>query len=438
MINNKLNYTKKEIAISMKTVFTTKLLFVIVLILTISFNSQSQTSLIWARQLGTDKEEYVHSHVVDKDGNIYISGNTQGIMNEKNFGKTDGFITKIDSSGTTKWSRQFGTVEDEDIQWSAIDSKGNIYITGFTSGILNSMNHGKEDIFVIKYSPDGEKIWTKQIGSDSTDQAFNIYIDKKDFIYITGSTSGKLGESTFGSQDAFIIKLDSKGNTIFTHQFGTSDRDGCAAVTGDNNGNIYVCGSTFSNLDGVNKGFMDGFMGKFTDKGELIKISQFGTDGFDIATSILVDNDNNVYVGGTTSGNFAAQQQGEGDCFLTKFSNKGNIVWSNQFGTEKHDGIKGLAFNPKSSENILVSGLLNLPPAHAFIRMYKKDGSLAWERNLIPDGETKDASGKDISIDTNGNIYQVGLTASNLFGALIGVTDFYVIKLRLDTPGISK
>ena len=55
MINNKLNYTKNEIAISMNTVFTTKLLFVIVLILTISFNSQSQTSLIWARQLGTDK-----------------------------------------------------------------------------------------------------------------------------------------------------------------------------------------------------------------------------------------------------------------------------------------------------------------------------------------------------------------------------------------------
>ena len=416
----------------MKAAITKKLLFVILVMLTISFNSQSQTSVIWARQLGTDKEEYVHNHLVDKDGNIYISGNTLGIMNNQNYGKTDGFITKIDSLGNTNWSRQFGSAEDEDIQWSAIDSKGNIYITGFTKGVLNTKNYGKEDIFVIKYSPDGRKDWTKQIGSDSTDQAFNIFIDKKDFIYITGSTSGKLGESIFGSQDAFIMKLDDKGNIIFTHQFGTNDRDGCSSITGDYSGNIYVCGSTFSNLGGVNKGFMDGFIGKFTNSGVLIKITQFGSEGFDMATTILVDNDKSIYVGGTTSGDFSSQQSGEGDCFLSKFSPEGDILWSNQFGTPKHDGVKGLAFNPKSSENILVSGLLNLPPAQAFIRMYKKDGSLVWEKNLLTEGDAKDASGKDISLDNKGNIYQIGLTASGLFGSLIGVTDFYVIKLKAD------
>jgi hypothetical protein len=177
---------------------------------------------------------------------------------------------------------------------------------------------------------------------------------------------------------------------------------------------------------------MDGFIGQFTENGSLVKYTQFGSEGFDIPTSIIPDNEKHIYVGGTTSGNFASQQKGEGDCFLLKFNLNGDLLWKDQFGTNKHDGVKGLAFNSLISENILVSGILNLPPAHAFIRMYKKDGSLLWEKSMIEEGDNRDASGKDISIDNEGFIYHLGLTSSGLFGNLIGVCDFYLVKLKLD------
>lgn len=403
-----------------------------VLLAVVSINMQSQTNAIWGKQFGTDQEEYVRNHLLDKNGFIYVSGNTKGVISEKNYGKNDGFLSKIDSSGNIMWSRQFGSSEDEDIQWSAMDSKGFIYILGTTSGVIGSNKFGKEDIFLVKYSSDGQKIWANQYGSDSTDIATGIYINKKGNIYLAGSTMGKMGDSAFGNQDAIVMKLDNDGTPEYVKQFGSAGYDGCNAVTGDTQDNLYIVGSTFGILGTENKGLMDIYTGIFSEKDMQIKFSQFGSEGFDVPTSILADDKNNIYVGGTTSGNLAGQQMGEGDCFLTKLTNEGTLVWNKQFGTDKHDGIKGLAFNPKNSDHILVSGLQNLPPAHAFVRMYKKDGNLLWEKKLIPDGSNKDASGKDVSIDNMGNIYHIGLTASELYGAMKGVTDYYIVKIKLD------
>jgi hypothetical protein len=402
------------------------------IILAININSEAQTSFIMGRQYGTTEAEYARNHVADRNGNLYVSGNTKGIMDDKNFGNYDGYITKLDSTGNTIWTKQFGSDGIEDIQWSAIDNKGNIFVTGTTTGSLGDSNFGQTDFFLVKFSSEGKKIWTKQFGSDSTDIATGIFADYKGYIYLTGSTLGVLGKSTSGDQDAFMMKLDSTGIPVYTIQFGTTSRDGCSAITGDNFGNLYVCGSTFGNIGSTNNGFMDGFVGQFTEDGILTKCTQFGSEGFEIPTSILSDNEKNIYVGGSTSGNFASEQKGEGDCFLVKLNLRGDLLWKDQFGTNKHDGIKGLAFNAEISDNILVSGILNLPPAHAFIRMYKKDGSFLWEKSLIAEGDNRDASGKDISIDNKGYIYHLGLTSSSLYGNLIGVDDFYLVKLKLD------
>ena len=118
---------------------------------------------------------------------------------------------------------------------------------------------------------------------------------------------------------------------------------------------------------------------------------------------------------------------------MLKISEKGDILWNKQFGTKNHDGVRSIDFNSKISDNILVSGILNLPPAQGFIRMYKKNGVLLWERNFIAKGENLGTSGKDAGFDNKGNFYHMGLTGANLFGTLIGGSDIYLVKLGLDS-----
>jgi hypothetical protein len=82
---------------------------------------------------------------------------------------TDIFLVKYNSSGTKQWTRQFGapsflekskyssssqmtTSEDKGIG-VAVDSSGNIYVTGNTEGGMDgNTNSGKNDIFLVKYN----------------------------------------------------------------------------------------------------------------------------------------------------------------------------------------------------------------------------------------------------------------------------------------------
>lgn len=416
----------------MKITFGKRAIIAILTLIMATGISKSQTNFIWGKQFGSEKDDYVLNQVIDANGNLYVAGKTTGIIDTKNFGKNDGFLTKIDSSGNIIWSRQFGTPEEEDEQWCAIDKSGNVYITGTTTGDLNGKNAGMEDIFIVKYNSDGKMLWSKQFGTPGTDIAKGIYADNKGNIYVTGATGGKLGQASFGKNDCFIMKLDDSGNKIFTSQFGTPEDDYCYFIDGGPGSDILVCGTTWGNLAGKNKGFIDGFTGQFTEKGDLIKYNQFGSEGFDIPMVLKMDSEKNIYVGGSTSGNFGGNQAGEGDAFLLKLNEKGDILWNNQFGTKNNDGVRAISYNPDISDNLLISGIMNLPPAQGFIRMYKNDGSMVWERSFLGSGGKNLSSGKDVDFDNKGNFYHIGLTGANLFGNLTGIHNYYIVKYRLD------
>jgi hypothetical protein len=409
----------------MKTLFRPSRIIMSVLLFVACIHARSQTSFVWGKQFGSQEEDYSLNHVADKDGNIYVAGKTRGSMDSPNQGENDGYITKIDSLSNTIWTKQFGTPQNDDVQWSAIDEKGCVYIAGITLGSMEGKNRGKEDIFVVKYDPDGNRVWTRQFGTDSTDMAQGIYNDKKGGIYIAGGTMGALGEKSFGSMDGFIMKLNEDGEKLYVSQFGTSGNDDAVGISG-NDESLFVTGTTWGDLGGKNQGMIDAFAGIFDADGKPVKFIQFGTDGFDVGLQIIADHENNLYVGGSTSGNLEQNQQGEGDCFLSKINSAGEVEWSRQFGTPNHDGVRGIEFNKKASDNILVSGVMNLPPAKTFLRMVDPKGNLLWEKIFLG------ASGKDASLGDNGNIYLLALTGENIFGKLIGVTDVILVKIRLD------
>jgi hypothetical protein len=388
-------------------------------------NAKSQTNFVWGRQFGSTGEDYTLNHVADKDGNIYVAGKTMGSMDGQNQGENDGYIIKMDSLSNIIWTKQFGTPKNDDVQWSAIDEKGCVYVTGITLGSMEGKNRGKEDIFVVKYNPDGNLAWTKQFGTDSTDMAQGIYTDKKGGIYIAGGTMGKLGDKSFGSMDGFVMKINENGGKVYVSQFGTSGNDNAVGISGDGK-SLFITGTTWGDLGGKNLGMIDAFAGIFSFDGKPVRFIQFGTDGFDIGLQIIGDKENNLYVGGSTSGNLEQNQQGEGDCFLTKINSGGEVEWNRQFGTPNHDGVRGIGYNKNISDNILVSGVINLPPAKTFLRMYDPKGNLLWEKIFLG------ASGKDVSLADNGNLYLLGLTGENIFGKLIGVTDVILVKIKLD------
>jgi hypothetical protein len=394
----------------------------------------SQPNFIYGKQIGSDKDAVAYSPVADNNGNVYIAGDTKGALAGQYFGKTDGFVIKYDSTGNTIWTKQFGTGQDDGIKWLALDHIGNIYVTGYTNGTLNEKSFGKEDVIVAKLDINGNIEWQKQFGSDSTDVGNAIYVDTKGNIYIAGATKGTVAEMSYGKVDCIILKLDNKGNIIWKKQFGTAKDDVCQGITGDSTDNIYICGYTFGDLAAKNKGSLEAFIGKFTDKGEQVKMFQSGTNGFVMPGHITVDKEQNIYVAGSTGGDLGGKNQGEGDSFLSKLNKNFELIWTQQFGTKKWDGINGIALNEQISGNIVISGCQNWPSCQSFIRIYSKDGKLLWANNYVAGGKNGGTCGKGVCIDNKGNIYHSGNTGGNLFKSIEKPEghDIFLIKLSMD------
>jgi hypothetical protein len=416
----------------MKKLFNPKWTIILSLLVSLSGNAGAQTDFIWGKQFGTDKYESGFNTLTDQSGNVYVVGYTTGDLSGKSFGKTDSFITKLDSTGNVIWTKQFGTPEDDWLLDLTIDNTGNLYVTGATTGVLEGKNFGKEDIMIVKIADAGNIEWQKQYGTDSTEVGNAVYLDMKGDIYIVGVTKGLIGKSAFGKADCFILKLDNNGNKILVSQFGTTGDDVCEGITADEASTLYLCGITTGDLAAKNKGKSDAFVGKFNSNGEMIKLVQFGTDENDRVGKIAVDKEKNIFAGGSTAGALEGVQQGQGDAFLTKMNENLDIIWIRQFGTPKWDGINGLDINEKVSDNILVSGCQNWPSCQSYIRMYKKDGTLLWVKQFVASGINGGTCGVGVCIDDKGNIYHTGNTGANLFNSNQGDHDIFIIKQALD------
>ena len=104
--------------------------------------------------MGTPSEEYPKNLIIDKDNNIFISGDTWGQFSGcVNKGKYDIFLMKLDSNGNRKWVKMVGSNKNDICNDMVYDGKDGIYICGYTEGSLpGCKNYGGTDAFLIKFS----------------------------------------------------------------------------------------------------------------------------------------------------------------------------------------------------------------------------------------------------------------------------------------------
>ncbi|MEH2436116.1 MAG: SBBP repeat-containing protein [Nostoc sp.] len=238
---------------------------------------------------------------VDKDGNSIAVGWTQGLVREsdpsRQLLKYDAWVSKVDTTGQVKWVQQLGSINQGlDFAWGVdTDSKGNIYVTGWTTGDIGTKvgkkGLGGRDIWISKFTPDGSEVWAKQFGSPDDDGMYlsDMQIDDKDNIFVIGESNGKLGKGQKDqSYNAFVARFDTDGNNKWIQQFGSKNNlDYPTGVTTDGKGNLFVTGTTdglLGNSGGVNTSALDGWLAQLdVNKGKLQKFIGSSNDVISIA-----------------------------------------------------------------------------------------------------------------------------------------------------------
>ncbi len=212
----------------------------------------SAGTLAWRTQFSLPAA--IHGIAINTSREVQVAGGTASALDgNANAGGLDVFAIKYDSAGARLWTRQLGTANDDMAFGIATDSSGNVYLAGDTAGDLDgNINAGGNDAFVVKYDSSGNKLWTRQLGTAAADHAAGVVTDASGNVYVAGHTEAGLdGNTNIGYVDIFIAKYDGAGNKLWTRQTGSDVGDFTSGIAIDASGNIYVTGSTDSfTLDG--------------------------------------------------------------------------------------------------------------------------------------------------------------------------------------------
>jgi hypothetical protein len=314
-------------------------------------------TLAWTRQFGTSSSDTANGIATDASGNVYATGYTEGALEGASAGSDDAFIRSYDSNGNHRWTRQFGTSSNDVALGIATDANGNVYAAGYTGGALEGTSAGGRDAFIRSYDSSGTHRWTRQFGTSSYDDAHGIAADANGNVYATGSTGGALEGTNAGNGDAFIRSYDSEGNHRWTRQFGTISSENAYGIAADANGNVYATGYTFGALEGTSVGDRDAFISSYDSSGALRWTRQFGTSRSDTASGIATDANGNVYIAGHTEGALEGPNAGNYDAFIRSYDSSGNHRWTRQFGTSSYDDAHGAATD--ANGNVYTTGETN-------------------------------------------------------------------------------
>ncbi len=382
-------------------------------------NPGGPPTLAWFVQNGTMEgvlHDYANDIALDASGDLFVVGKAAGDLDgQSNNGRGDLFISKYSSDGDFIWTVLNGSEEDDEIRGLVLDNvRGYLYITGDTFGDLDGyVNSGGRDILLSKYNLDGDHQWTVVNGGIESDIGYDVALDSEGNVYMTGMTENGLnGNSSHAGRDIFISKYNPDGDHQWTQQPGTNNYEYGYEIAVDSDDNVVVVGYTGGDLDGnVSLGFTDVIVTKYTSTGSRLWTEQLGTDSYDNGYSIVLDSDNNIYIGGDTWGNWNGTNNGEIDVFIAKLDSDGDLQWITQMGTVEREWIRGIDLD--SASNIYVTGATagalygnsNLGEYDYFLSKLDNDGVLQW---TIQDGTVATDQAESIVLDPVDNIFVAG------------------------------
>lgn len=264
----------------------------------------------------------------DNDGNVYVCGNSDSSGGTG----TEIIIAKFNTNGSDLWQRRLGNAGENTAGGIAVDTSGNVYITGTVDGTAMT---------VAKYNTSGVLQWQRELTSAAGPSGAAIAIDSSGNLFIAASL-------TQTGAAALICKYNNSGVLQWQRTLGfvnSSPRGVDIAV--DSTGNAYI-GGYFTDTATSSQDF---FLAKYNTSG-FIQWQRKLHGNNDLVTGVACDSNNNVYALGYTDlgANF--------NYILVKYDTNGTIQWQRSLGTSLQEISGGMAVDVAG--DVYVSGYVTI------------------------------------------------------------------------------
>ncbi|MGI9605766.1 MAG: hypothetical protein ACR2P0_06470 [Acidimicrobiales bacterium] len=293
----------------------------------------------WQSQLGSDAPDSSFGVAAAPNGDVVVAAATEGSLAGDHGGSRDIYVARFSGEGEPSWSIQLGGEASESPLGISVAPDDSVYVGGFTDGSFAGDNAGSADIWVARFDADGSELWRSQFGGDGWDRGFDVTAFDSG-VYITGYTASVLDpETNHEGFDGFAARFDAAGEMQWIRQFGTDAADWGQGSSLAADGGLYVTGYTEGAMAGDHLGDKDGFIIRLTPGGETVWVQQFGSPALDWPQGVGTTNDGGVVVAGSTEGDLDGSNAGERDAFIAAFSETGEQQFISQLGTAAADSV---------------------------------------------------------------------------------------------------
>ncbi|MEI8135300.1 MAG: SBBP repeat-containing protein [bacterium] len=235
----------------------------------------------FAKSFGSKGDDVGNGISVGESGSMYFVGTCSDTLEFGStrivpIGTSDIFVAKYDLISGIHWAKKAGGLLHGTGSGIVLDAKENVYVAGSFFSSAPPDCDGTGNIYIAKFSKDGEQVWSKCLGSGGEDFANGIATDSAGNIFVVGQHDeamnfGAVSLSFVNIIDAFIAKFDASGNCTWAENAGSTSSDNGTAVAIDPNGNVYFAGSfgdtmTLSPFVLTNKNLLDVFIAKIGAK----------------------------------------------------------------------------------------------------------------------------------------------------------------------------
>ncbi|MBS0368487.1 MAG: hypothetical protein JSS57_04715 [Proteobacteria bacterium] len=202
----------------------------------------SSIATVWSHRSNSDEQDYASSLAVAPDGSVFIGGVVTSGSNR------GAFVRKLDGNGTTVWTARYTTSGVDNVAFLKPLSDGSVLMLGTVMGSFRGgVSIGNTDVFVARINPlDGSVITSAQLGTSGAEWLSDAKLDSQGNLFLFGETTGSFigGKAPAGASDLFLLKVRNDGAVLRAWQWGTAGDERGASVAIDGCGRAVAAGSS--------------------------------------------------------------------------------------------------------------------------------------------------------------------------------------------------
>ena len=368
-------------------------------------NAQAPDTL-WTKKYGSSGDDWASSVKLTVDDGFIVVGGTSS----SGIDSVDVFLIKLNGSGDTVWTRQYGGSGNDGGYAIETTSDSGFIIAGYTS----SYGQGNYDIWLIRTNSTGDTIWTKTFGGPNSDIGYSIQQTSDDGFIVVGSFDGG------ANQQVILIKINSYGDSLWTKKYGSTGLDRGFSVQQTTDGGFIITGATQS----FGAGGDDVWLLKTDQFGDTSWTKTYGGVEYDQGCEVRQTSDTGYVVTGYTWSYGAGLR----DIWLVKTDEQGDTIWTRTYGGANYDW--GNSVKQATDRGFIIAGYTwSYGAGHADVFLVRTDslGDTLWTKTL---GYSEGDWANEVELIPDLGYIIVGTVDYDL-----GYGDIYIVRISPDTLG---